>query len=200
MLGKVPTLLGMNHCWVVLTFWYLELVGKGSICIPLNNGFQKERIGCAHLLEVPKNHITGFHPWLGFLRNSKTHVTEPTLIHQFFHHFENHHFLKNFKNPKIEILLILKLFKNQNWRFWGSGNFQKVELVFLWFVKLKKTQDLRFSTKSKNHPSWWELHVRNWKNQTWTRSDFQNWNQIFINTIRPRRWGYSVAKSDPAPV
>jgi hypothetical protein len=62
MLGKVPTLLGMNHCWVVLTFWYLELVGKGSICIPLNNGFQKERIGCAHLLEVPKNHITGFQP------------------------------------------------------------------------------------------------------------------------------------------
>jgi hypothetical protein len=61
-LQKVPTLLGMNHCWVVLTFWCLELVGEGIICIPFINGFQKERIGCAHLLEVPKNHITGFHP------------------------------------------------------------------------------------------------------------------------------------------
>jgi hypothetical protein len=79
-----------------------------------------------------------FPPLTGVLRNSKTHVTEPTLIHQFFHHFENHHFLKNFTNPNLEILLILKLFKNQNWRFWGSGNFQKVELAFLWFVKLKK--------------------------------------------------------------
>jgi hypothetical protein len=93
---------------------------------------------------------------------------------------------KTIQEPELEVL-----------RFW---KFSKSGIGVSLICKIKKTQDLRFSTKSKNHPSWWELHVRNWKNQTWTRSDFQNWNQIFINTIRPRRWGYSVAKSDPAPV
>jgi hypothetical protein len=95
-----------------------------------------------------------FSPLTGVLKNSKNQVKEPTLIHQFFHHFENHHFLKNFKNPEIEIRLILKLFKNQKLEVLRCWKCSKSGIGVSLICKIKKTQDLRFSTESKNHPNW----------------------------------------------
>jgi len=114
--------------------------------------FSKRKNWVCRITGGSKKSHNWFSPLTGVLKNSKNYVKEPTLIHQFFH--ENHHFLKNFKNPEIEILLILKLFKNQKLEFLRFWKCSKSGIGVSLICKIKKAQDLRFSTESKNHPNW----------------------------------------------
>jgi len=108
---------------------------------------KNQRTSSKPWVAVLKKHRTSFDPWLGFF--------EPTLNHQFFASFfhENHYF-EIFKNPKWEVLLILKYQKNWNQRFWDSKNFQKTKTNGSLISKLEKTQNCRFFTNLlKNCPT-----------------------------------------------